>query len=427
MHDLAEPMERLVPWIRSQFPQVDRLRSGRGRIYLDNAAGTLMPQSVADALAESALWSNPQPDRSWPSAPETKREHLRARALLRDFLNAGESDPVFLSESTTASLYKLREGLEPGWAPGDNVVVTDCDHFANISAWEWRARWEVRRARMLPDGGLDLEHLTSLVDDRTRVVALAMAGNGLGTLLPLHAAIPAVRERAPRAVVVVDAVHSAPHVPIDVQTLGADALAFSTYKLFGPNAGVLWLRPGLLETLDPYHVAPHTDAETLLEWGTLSNLTVSGIGAALDYLQRVGTRLEPAAVGAYPDLPRNRRLFKLALAGARDYERDLSRYVLESLGALPEVELLGVTDPERVGERVPTFAFALRGMDPGTLEQHLWRDNGLQVAMGTHYSAAVLRGLRRTQVARASFAHYTSRRDAEDFVGTLRQAVAAAR
>ncbi|MCE3245652.1 MAG: cysteine desulfurase-like protein, partial [Arthrobacter sp.] len=193
---------RLVPWARSQFPQIESLRNGQRRIYLDNAAGTLVPQAVADAMASAAIWANPQPERAWPGAFETRRAHQRMRTLLADFLNAVPDERIFLSESTTSALYKLREGLEPSLAAEDNVVVTDCDHFANISPWEWRARWEVRRAGMLPDGHLDLDHFATLLDDRTRVVAVTVAGNGLGTLIRVDEAVRIVRERAPQAIVV---------------------------------------------------------------------------------------------------------------------------------------------------------------------------------------------------------------------------------
>src|SRR5947208_1641354 len=123
MDTLTEPFQRLLPSIRAQFPQVARLRDGQARVYLDNAAGTLIPQAVADAMADAALWANPQPGRHWPPSPQTGREHRAGRALLADFLNAGENDRIYLSESTTASLYKLREALEPSLADGGNVVV----------------------------------------------------------------------------------------------------------------------------------------------------------------------------------------------------------------------------------------------------------------------------------------------------------------
>jgi selenocysteine lyase/cysteine desulfurase len=416
----VEEFERLLPWIRSQFRQLECLLDGRPRIYLDNAAGTLVPQTVADAMAEAAVWANPQPGRQWPPGPETLREHGRARALLADFLNAGDGDRIFFSESTTASLYKLREALEPAWDGRHNVVVTDCDHFANISPWEWRARWEVRRAPMAPDGHLDPARFSTLLDGGTRVVALSLASNGLGTALRAEEAIRTVRERAPEAVVVVDAVHGAPHLPIDVQSLGADAVAFSTYKLFGPLCGILWTRGELARRLDPYHVEPHTDAETLLEWGTLDNAKVAGVRAGLEYLQHLGERLEPVMVGQWAGHPRPRRVFKLALSAIREYEASLSRRVLTEMPGAPDVTLFGVAGPDRTTERVPTFAFTVRGVADGRLERLLWEAGGVQVAAGSHYAASVLRGLGRATVARASFAHYNEPREADIFIEALR-------
>jgi cysteine desulfurase family protein (TIGR01976 family) len=416
----AGAFERLLPWIRAQFPQIESLRDGTRRIYLDNAAGTLVPRSVSEAMAEAAIWANPQPDRYWPDSPRTKREHRRTRELLADFLNAGEGDRIYLAESTTAALYKLREALEPCLGAGDNVVVTDCDHFANITPWEWRARWEVRRAPMLPDGHLDLDRFAALLDHRTRVAALTVASNGLGTVLRAAEAVRIARERAPEAVVVLDAVHAAPHLPLDAAELGADALAFSAYKLFGPVCGVLWLRRELLPRLDPYRVEPHLDAETLMEWGTLSSVNAAGVRAALEYVQRLGERLEPAYVGSLAGYPRGRRLFKVALTAVREYEAGLSRRVLCGLAELPGVTVFGVTEPARAEERVPTFAFSLEGVPDEELEARLWEAAGLQVAAGTHYSAAVLRGLNRKAAPRASFAHYNTPEEADAFVAALR-------
>jgi cysteine desulfurase family protein (TIGR01976 family) len=415
----VELFERILPWIRAQFPSIESVRSGRRRIYLDNAAGTLVPRSVAEALTEAALWSNPQPGRPWPPGPETRAEHQRMRRMLGDFLNAGAGDRIYLSESTTASLFKLREALEPGWSGGDHLVVTDCDHFANISPWEWRAERTgivPRRVRMQPDGSLDQEHLAEVLGERTRVVALALAGNGLGSVLDLEAAIRQVRERSPDAVVVVDGVHAAPHVPIDVVQLGADALAFSTYKLFGPLCGVLWVSEGLAERLDPFHVEPHTEPETVMEWGTLNSVTVAGIGAALEYLQRVGEKLEPAFVGSMAGYPRERRLYKLVVSTFREYEAELSRRVLRGFAEIEGLELLGIREEERVRERVPTFAFAVRSMEDAEVVRRLWDGIGVQVAAGDHYSAAVRRGLGRTSVVRASFAHYNTAEEADALV-----------
>lgn len=419
MTDLSSRFERLVPRLRSEFPQIESVRSGEGRIYLDNAAGTLVPRSVSEAMADAAMWANPQPSRYWPAGPETLTQQRHARNQLAAFLNAPAEGRIFLSESTTASLYKLREGLEPAWGAGDSLVVTDCDHFSNISAWEWRARWHVRRAGMLPGGHLDLDSLASCLDQHTRVVALTMASNGLGTVIRLDEAIRLVRERSPEAWVVVDAVHGAPHLPIDLQALGADALAFSTYKLFGPNCGVLWTSERLFQALEPFRVEPHTDPETLLEWGTLNNAHVGGITACLEYLQRLGEKVEPWFVGQLTSYPRDRRLFKVALTAARAYEESLSARLLRGLAGSEQIEVLGVADPERVAERVPTLAFHVRGEDDRGVERRLWEQGTLQVAAGNHYSGAVSRGLGQASVVRASFAHYNSPEEAEFLVRVL--------
>jgi cysteine desulfurase family protein (TIGR01976 family) len=405
-------------WVRTQFPQLERDGVGRRRVYLDNAAGTLMPVAVAEAMREAALWANAQPERSWPASQQTGSRIAQTRTALRDFLHAAPEDAIYFNDSTTASLFKLRVAVEPRLA-GGSVVVTDGDHYANISAWEWRAAWEVRRARMRPaDGGLDMEHLATLLDAGTRVVAVAAATNGLGTRYDLPAVARLVRSRAPEALLVVDAVHLALHAPLDVTAWECDALAFSTYKLFGPFAGVLWVRASLAARLDPYRVEPHTEAASLLETGTLNNPTVAAIGAALAYLEELGARLAPA----HPTPPDRRARLRIALEAIREYEASLSRSMLEGLRARPalaRVRLFGVAEPERVAQRVPTFAFAVVGMADDEVEHHLWEDTGLQVAAGSHYAAAVDRGLGRTSVVRASFAHYTTPDDVERLLDAL--------
>ena len=420
MTDPADAFARIVPWVRSQFPQIETTRDGEHRTYLDNAAGTLVPESVASAMADAALWANPQPHRTWPAATETDRLAKRTRTLLGDFLNAGPDDRIYLSESTTASLFKLREALEPQWGADSRLIVTDCDHFANVSPWEWRAEghWEVARVRMMDDGRLDLDSLEEAVTAHTRVAALPLASNGLGTRIQVEAAVAIIRARAPAAWIVVDAVHGAPHVPLDVQALGADAVAFSTYKLFGPFAGVLWIRGERLAELSPYHVEPHTDPATILDWGTANTATLAGITAALTYLSRLGERMEPVSVGQSPGFERPRRLFKLAMGGVQAYEAELSRRVLTGLARRTGITLLGVREPHRTSERVPTFAFVGTLENPAW-EEALWRRGRIQVAAGNHYAGSLLRGLDSDGAVRASFAHYNSLEDVELFLRTV--------
>jgi selenocysteine lyase/cysteine desulfurase len=277
---------------------------------------------------------------------------------------------------------------------------------------------------MLPDGHLDLDRFAGLLDENTRIAAVTLASNGLGTVLRVRDAVRLVRECSPQALVVVDAVHGAPHVPIDVRDLGVDALAFSTYKLFGPFCGALWLREGLLPALQPFRVEPHTDPETLLEWGTLNNVTVGGVRAALQYLETLGEKLEPLMIGAWPGHERQGRRFKLALTAMQAYEAEISARVLGAAADLPRVRLYGVTDPAAVAERVPTFGFEIDGVPDAELELRFWEAGHVQLAAGTHYSAAVLRGLGRPSLGRASFAHYNDDADVAAFLSAL-DAVAA--
>lgn len=413
---LDEEFARLLPWVRSQFPQIGAGRSGEPRIYLDSGAGTLMPDGVAAAMHDAALWSNPQPGRDWPASQAAKASQDEARSALRSLVNAPSDDPFYLSESSTASLYKLREALDPELTVDGAVVVTDCDHFSNISAWEWRARAEVRRAAMTPDGDIDLESLHDLLDERVRVVAMPVAGNGLGTIMRTAAASALVRDRSPAAVIVLDAVHAAPHLPIDLSELDCDALVFSTYKLFGPGGSVLRLRADLAARLSPFHVEPHAGGGGSMEWGTVDNCRVAGILASLDYLRRLGSRMEARLVGQWSELSRDCRLYRIALTAIQAYEASMSREVLAFWKEHRPGVLYGVTDPDETDRRVPTFAFRLEGRDPSELDGLFWEKARIQLASGNHYSGAVTRGLGLEGVGRASFAHYNDHYELKTFL-----------
>jgi selenocysteine lyase/cysteine desulfurase len=272
---------------------------------------------------------------------------------------------------------------------------------------------------MRHDGGLDPGTFAERLNSRTRVAALTLAGNGLGTLVSVPELVREVRRCSPDALVVLDAVHAAPHVPLDVAALGVDVLAFSTYKLFGPMAGVLWVSEDAGKRLSWYHVAPHTAQQSRAELGTLNTSTVAGTLAGLEYLRGIGERLEPHAVGLCAGLPRERRKLRLAMEAIRGYEQALSLRLLGGMTDLPGLKLHGVTDPARVADRVPTVAFTLQGVPATEYERLLWEVGGIQIGSGSHYSGAVLRGLGVEGVGRASFAHYNSRGDTEALIQAL--------
>jgi selenocysteine lyase/cysteine desulfurase len=408
--ETVHPLEVLGPRIRARFPLIDSDRGGRPRVYLNTGAGSLTVDTAAEAAREAQGRLNPMPGAVVAGEIETAALHARVRALAADFLGAPEAREISFHQSATSALFALAFGLRGTIADGMNLVVTDLDHMANVSPWETvfgeGRGLEVRRARITPEGTLDRAHLLSLVDGRTALLAVTSASNGTGSLVPLAELVAAVRERSPKVLVAVDAVHHAPHGVLDVRATDVDFLVFSGYKVFGPMLGVLWGRAGHLERLRPYRVETNKDVlPGKLETGMLNNASLAALEAALDYLLWLADLAIPA--GASP-AGRGER-FRAAMTAVSDYERTISRRVLEGLGALDPAafRLFGLADPGRASERVPTFSFDIAGLTPTEAKRRLWEDSGLQIADGNHYSAAVYRHLKRPEgICRASFAHY---------------------
>ncbi len=249
---------------------------------------------------------------------------------------------------------------------------------------------------------------------------MTSASNGLGTLVPLGRIIPRVRERSPGCLVVVDAVHHAPHGPLDVAEMGCDALVFSGYKVFGPMLGVLWGKGELLDRLLPYRVeTAKNEAPFKFESGMLNNASLASLEAALDYV----LWLADLSAGPEAFFPGRAAKFRRAMEAVAEYERGLTSRVLEGFKAFPPARFRchGITEPARAAERVPTFAFEVRGQAASETKKRLWERAGLQIADGNHYSAAVVRHLGRPALCRASFAHYDDVATVDAFLEGLRQ------
>lgn len=409
--------------VRGRFPRIDDDQFGTGRLYLNSAAGSLMVDSAVRALSETALAANPMPGRVTPAETATGELHDRVRGLAADFLGARSPSEISFHFSSTAALSALAVAVRSVLGPEHGLVVTDLDHMANISPWEdfWgRERGlAVRRARLTPEGRLDLDRLLSIVDGKTGLLAVTMASNGLGTVVPLADVVRAVRAKAPGCLVVVDAVHHAPHGPIDVVAIGCDALVFSGYKVFGPMIGVLYVKDDLGRRLAPYRVETNKDEPPWkFEMGMLNTAVLASLAAALDYWLELGAML---GLGAGAAAGRRAR-FRAALEATAAYEQSISRAALEGFRGLDPgaVRLFGLSDPAAAAERDPTFAFEVRGQTPEETKRRLWRDHGIQIADGNHYSAAVVRHLGKPALCRASFAHY----DAPDAARRLAAALA---
>lgn len=420
---LVDRFLEIHPAIRTRFPQIEHDVFCNRRVYLNSGAGTHMVDSAIRALKGAAQSSNPQPGDIDPSEIATDQLHWSVRECVSDFVHGWKSEEISFHSSTTHALFNLAYSLRTILTGENNVVVTDLDHMANISPWEdlWGSEHgcEVRRAGVTGEGVLDGDHLLSLVDEKTALVAVTMASNGFGSLVPLKEIIQLIREKSPACLICVDAVHHALHGPIEVQEIGCDFLAFSGYKVFGPMLGVLWGKENLLDQLSPYRV--ETNKNRLphkFEQGTLNNAILASMKGALEYLLWVGDEL---GTGCGKEVQSRRDRFTFVMNAINQYESQLSRVILEGFqGFSPDTfRCYGITDPGRVLERDPTFSFEISGRSPGEIKKYLWEEHGFQIAVGNHYSAAVYRHLDRDSICRASFAHYDMLQDAQLFVEAL--------
>ena len=412
----------LHPEVRKRFPQLDRDSSGNPRTYLNSGAGSLTVDTAIAALSSAARDLNPMPGAVSPGEVATSRFQQRVRELAADFVNASAPAEVSFHFSATAALFALAFGLRDLGGRGRNAIVTDLDHMANISPWEtvWGGLGgcEVRRARVKEDGTLDLDHLLSLVDSKTALVATTLASNAFGTVVPLRELTAAVKGRNAAALVCVDAVHHALHGPIDVKHFDCDALVFSGYKVFGPMLGVLWVRGELGERATPYRVETNKPVPPWkFELGMLNNASLAALEAALEYLLWLEGRLL-GRTAAPKDRPAR---FRSAMEAIAAYEATLSRRVLEGFRGLDpnRFRVYGPRDSERAAERDPTFAFELEGLSAAETKERLWKRHAIQVADGNHYSAAVVRHLKKEALNRASFAHYDNEETVRRFLAAL--------
>lgn len=383
-------------WVRSQFPALSRPIAGRIPVFFDGPGGTQIPAAVIEAMGRYLLESNANAHGAFATSRDTDALIAGTRVACADFLGCDPDEVVFGANMTTLT-YALSRAIGRELRPGDEIVVTCLDHAANVSPW--RALEEIgaviRVVDIHPeDCTLDMGDLERKINGRTRLVAIGYASNATGTVNDVAAAVGLAR--AAGAWTFVDAVHYAPHGPIDAHGLDCDFLACSAYKFYGPHVGVLYGKREHLARLRPYKLRPASDeVPSRWETGTLNHEGLAGLSAAIGYLAELGRRLSPAA--------ENRRAALLAaMAASRDYEQSLSEQLVGGLLEIPGLTLYGIADPGRFDRRTPTVAVRLAGHAPHALAQALgergiftWHGNvyalGLTERLGVESSGGFLR------------------------------------
>ncbi|MCY3831929.1 MAG: cysteine desulfurase-like protein [Chloroflexi bacterium] len=383
--------------IRARFPALHLpADDGSTPIFLDNPAGTQVPQSVMDAVTQYYLTMNANSGGAFATSRRNDEMVQRTRESMADFLNASSASEIVIGPNMTTLNFGLSRSIARLLSPGDEIILSRMDHDANIAPWTTVAQdlgLEIKWVDIGPgDCTLDMGSLEAALSERTKVVATVHASNAVGTVNPVKQI--AGMARAAGAWHVVDAVQSAPHLPIDVEEIGCDFLLCSSYKFYGPHLGILWGRQELLNALPAYKVRPAKDlAPYRWEHGTPSFETWNGLLACLDYWESLGEEFGDAELPAYA----GRRLnMKRAMVAVQTYERKLVKALIQGLSAIPGVTVAGITDSARLDQRVPTVAMVKAGHAPDEIARYLAGKN-VYVWSGDYYAVEIMRRLQRPE------------------------------
>ena len=408
-----------LTWVRAQFPSLAQAVHGHPAVFLDGPGGTQVPQRVIDAIADHLARNNANTGGAYQTSRNTDRMVAEARSAMADFLNC-EADEIVFGPNMTTLTFAMSRALGRELGSGDEIVLTLLDHDANFSPWKALEEKgvSIRTVKFNEaDCTLDMQDLAAKIGDRTRLVAVGYASNAVGTINNVAEVMRLARQAG--ALSYIDAVHYAPHGPIDVRALDCDFLVCSTYKFFGPHMGVLYGKREHLHRLRPYKVRPCTDnIPGCWESGTLNHECIAGIKACVDYWEDLGRRAQPAVA--------TRRAAILAAHEAiHQHERKMTEKMITGLLAIPGLKLYGISDPRRFENRCATFVVRIEGHTPLELATKLG-ERGFFTWDGNYYALNLTEQLdveRLGGFLRIGLAHYNTMEEVERLLGALQEIV----
>lgn len=426
-----------IEWIRAQFPSLKETVNGHAATFLDGPAGTQVPQRVIDAVRDYYLHSNANTCGAFATSRRSDAMIRSARRAMADLFNC-ETEEVYFGPNMTTLTFALARAIGRELQPGDEIVVTTLDHDANVAPW--RALEErgvvIRQVDICEeDCTLDMEDLRRKVTRRTRLLAVGYASNAVGTINPVEEIVRLAH--AAGALAFIDAVHYAPHGPIDVRALDCDFLACSPYKFFGPHLGCLYGKRELLQRLRPYKVRPATDAlPDRWETGTQTHESIAGVAAAIDYLAELGRRSSRGR-SFDPGVNRAKTLEDSGLEGTlarreallgayraiRGHEITLASRLIKGLLEIPGIRFFGISDPPRFSHRVPTVAVRLVHHTPLEAATFLG-DRGIFTWDGNYYALNLTERLgieKDGGFLRIGIVHYNTHEEIERLLKALRE------
>jgi cysteine desulfurase family protein (TIGR01976 family) len=421
-----------LTWVRSQFPALAQTINKHPAVFLDGPGGTQVPQQVIDAIADYLSRNNANTGGAYHTSRNTDRMIAEARSAMGDFLNCDADEIVFGANMTTLT-FAMSRAIGRDLGPGDEIVLTLLDHDANFSPWKaLEEKGAIIRTVKFneSDCTLDMQDLAAKIGERTRLVAVGYASNAVGTINNVSEVVQLARQAG--ALSYIDAVHYAPHGPIDVRALDCDFLVCSTYKFFGPHMGVLSGKREHLKRLGPYKVRPNTDnIPNCWEWGTLNHECIAGIKACVDYWEDLGRRVETGLAAslqggrAKPVVTTRRGAILAAHQAIHGHERKMMEKMIAGLLAIPRLKLYGIADPRRFENRCATIAVRIEGHSPLELARKLG-ERGFFTWDGNYYALNVTEQLdveRLGGFLRIGLVHYNTMEEVEGLLGALREIV----
>ena len=409
--------------IRQQFPSLNR-----SAVFLDNPAGTQISKQSLERINRYLLECNANHEGLFETSRKSDEILHEAHAAMADFLNAARPEEIIFGNNMTTLTLHISRSLARNLQQGDNILVTRLDHDANISPWMLIA--EDKGCNLIwvdidvEQGTLDLDDFARALERKPKIAAFGYASNLLGTINSVKKLTKMAKDAG--ALVYIDAVQYAPHGPIDVQDIACDFLVCSSYKYFGPHAGALYGKYDLLDELKAYKVRPASDELPYkFETGTQNHEGIAGVLGALEYFEWLAAEFGDGHANDWErkGFSGRRLLYKQAMSAIREYESELSRALIKTIESVPGTRIYGVTDMDRLEERVPTVAFRLEGKDPAKIADALGQQ-GVYVWNGHNYALAIVERmglLEEGGMIRVGPVHYNTMEEIERFGEVLKQ------
>ncbi len=410
--------------VRAQFPALALSDNGMRRIYFDNPAGTQVPSVVANAVSDCLLNTNANLGGYFATAVAADAVVLSAREAMADFINAPSADEIVFGQNMTTMTLHLSRSIGRLLQAGDEIIVSQMDHDANVWPWVLLARDLDLEVKWLPFSAetyeFDLQVLDELISERTRLVCVGGASNLIGTINDVKTIC--AKARAAGAMSFIDGVQSAPHIATDVQDMGCDFFVCSSYKFFGPHQGILWGRRDVMEQLEPYKVRPSpAELPWCFETGTQSHEGIAGITATIDYFASIGSSMATEYASEWSQFSGRRRDVHAAMSLLFDYEKELASHLIDGLTSIAGITVQGVTAVDAYDRRVPTVSFTHASVAPDVVAEALAHQN-IFVWSGHNYAVEAVKvlGIHESGGAiRVGPVHYNSKSEIDELLEAL--------